>query len=293
MKKIVFVLPLFILFSCGGSSESEDHQTNEDSLYSVDNEWVLSAELLKKKLGYLQASFVEIGNKEVEETVCEEGATVPYYGSKEEMNVWLMTTYMLDNFSADEFGKNDFKMPSALIKNETPLTELNWLNINSLDSNMFNVYCQYPDLTNIPKKVTDEDGNETSNEECLRKADQVLGAIESGLFGVIAITDYLPPSYTSDTEYETGYVMGYIMFADWETGELSCISPFLAQNNEEVDFAGIPENSGNDQYSKEVLTMRADLQTQTYNVIDSIARIRTGFTGDVWVNSAEQLESFK
>lgn len=286
MNNIIYLLPVFVMFSCGGSDASEDQVTEEDSLYKQDHEWIVAAQELKEKLAGVQASFVEIGNKEVEETVCTESSTFPYSGSNDEMNIWLMSTYMLDNFSGEEFGKNNFRMPEALIRNETPLSELNWMNVNGLDSGMFNVYRQYPDLIDIPRKVEDESGMSYSNDEMVQKAGMLLRAIEDGLLGVVVITDYVPPTFTSDTEYESGYVMGYVMFADWENEELSCISPFLAQNNEEIEL-------GNNSDGNVENAMKADLQTQTFNVIDSIARVRTGFSGDVWVNDAAKLNGYK
>ena len=196
------------------------------------------------------------------------------------MNIWMMATYMLDNFSDSTFGKNDFKMPNAMIKEEVPLRDLNWLNFNDSDSMMFNLYKQYPDLKNIPKKVKGEDGVEVSNNEMVQCADKVLKALKDGLFVVIAITDYLPPKFTSTTEFETGHVMGYIMFADWNSGKLSCLSPLLAQNSSEINFDNFD-------------AMKSDLQLQTYENLDSIARSRTGFTGEVWVNNAANLEKYK
>ena len=293
MKTIIYAIPLFVLFSCGGSGSSEAEGTAEDSLYSADHEWIVSAKKLKKKLGELQESFTEIGNKEVEETICNEASIVPYNGNKEEMNIWMMTTYMLDNFSKEEFAKYDFEMPALMIKNETPLSELNWLNINSLDFRMFNVYSQFPDLTDVPKKIKDQDGMTIKTEEMLQNADMVLKAIEDGLFAVVVVTDYLPPVYMSETEYETGYVMGYITFADWEKGELSCISPFLAQNSPEISFEYTTDGVTDDKFTRQLSAMNADLQHQTDLVIDSIARARTGFEGKVWVNYSVNLDKYK
>lgn len=262
-----------MISSCGGSGNSSDEESVNDSLYSNDHEWIVSAKELKETLGQLQASFTEIGNKEVEETICGEGETVPYTGNKNEMNIWMMTTYMLDNFSDSLFAKHDFKMPDVKIKGEIPLRELDWLNFNSSDSNMFNLYKQYPDLTNIPKKVGD-----VSNDEMLQKASQVLKALKDGLFVVMAITDYVRPQYTSSTEFETGHVMAYILFADWKSGQLMCLTPVLAQNSTVIP--------------KDLNDMYEDLQAQTYLVIDSIARSKTGFIGDVSVNNAANLENY-
>jgi hypothetical protein len=278
MKNLIYLLPAFMLLSCGGENP-QNQQSANDSLYTDDHEWIVSAKELKEKLGDLQASFVEIGNKEVEETICPEGKTVPYTGNKDEMNIWLMATYMLDNFSDSAFGKNDFKMPDVKIKGEIPLRELDWLNFNSSDSTLFDLYKTYPGLTNIPKKVKDQKGAETSNEETLQKANKVLKALKDGLLVVIAITDYLPPKQVSETEFETGYLMGYILFADWKTGELNCLTPLLAQNNAEVP--------------KELEAMQVDLQYRTFNTLDSIARVKTGFNGIIHVNSAANLEKYK
>ena len=289
MKKIIYILPLFILFSCGGTNNAEVDETAADSLFNEDHKWIVSAKELKKKLGDLQKSFTVIGNKEVEETICGEDATIPYNGNKKEMNIWLMSTYMLDNFSNEEFGKHNFEMPPAMIRNEIPLSELNWMNFNSLDSAMFDVFKHYPDVTNIPKK------NETglSNGDMLQKTDMVLKAMKDGLFCVVVITDYRPPVYINDGKYEAGYVMGYILFADWDNDQLSCISPFLAQNSAQINFGNASDETVDNADSKEVTIMKADLQTQTFNSIDSIARIRTGFSGDVWVNNAANLERYK
>jgi hypothetical protein len=293
MKNITPLFLLFMLFSCGGNTSSEVEQTKEDSLYSADHEWIVSAKKLKKKLADLQLSFTEIGNKEVEETVCTAESSIPYSGNKSEMNIWLMSTYMLDNFSSEDFGKHNFKMPPALIRNETPLAELNWLNINSLDTTLFDIYKEYPDLIDIPKIAIDKEGMNHSNEAGVQNANTVLRAIEDGLLGVVVITDYVPPTYTSDTDYEAGYVMGYLMFADWQNDQLSCISPFLAQNSTEINFENTPDTEMDDKFSKEVIAMNTDLQNQTFGVIDSIARVRTGFKGNVLVNSKASLDTYK
>ena len=293
MQKFIYILSLFVLFSCGGNSSSEDQETVEDSLYADDHEWIINAKKLKEKLGDIQQSFTDIGNKEVEETICEEGSTIPYSGNKDEMNVWMMTTYMLDNFSKEEFGKNNFEMPDVKMKSGIPLSELDWVNFNSTDFRMFSLYSLYPDLNNIPKKYKDEDGVTVSNEEIVQNVNTVYKALEDGLFAVVAITDYLPPKYVSETEYETGYFMGYIMFADWETGELSCISPLLAQNSEEIDFSYTSEGLTDDEYSRAITAMNVDLHYQTDKVVDSLARLRTGFKGDVWVNYTLNLDKYK
>lgn len=293
MKNIIYVIPFFALLSCGGSGESEDQETVEDSLYRQDHEWIVSANTLKEKFGNLQKSFVGIGDKEVEETICTDASAVPYNGNQAEMNIWMMSTYMLDNFSKEDFGQHDFKMPPAMIKEVTPLSELNWLNMNSLVENMFDVYLRYPDLTDIPRVVAGEDGSSISNEEIVQNADMALKAIDDGLFGVIAITDYLPPSYTSENEYETGYIMGYLMFADWDTGELSCISPLLAQNNEEIDFWNSGPETVGVEGSPELNAMKIDLQNQTFDAIAKIAKQRTGFGGDINVNSEIKLKRYK
>lgn len=273
MKNLLYLIPALIISSCSGSGDSSDKESLNDSLYSNDNERIVNAKELKEKLGQLQASFTEIGNKEVEETICGEGETVPYTGNKNEMNIWMMTTYMLDNFSDSLFAKNDFKMPDVKIKGEIPLRELDWLNFNSSDSNVFNLYRQYPDLTNIPKKV----GN-ISNDEMLQNVRKVLKALEDGLFVVMAITDYVRPKYTSSSEFETGHLMAYILFADWKSGQLMCLTPVLAQNSSVIPH--------------DLNSMYDDLQTQTYLVIDSIARSKTGFIGDVWVNNTANLENY-
>ena len=280
MKRIICALPVLLLFSCGGAENSENQvESQEDTVYTADHEWIASAATLKKKFGHFQAKFLEeIGNKEVEETICGESSKVPYAGNKSQMNVWLMSTYMIDNFTVDDFGRSDFKMPDALIRGETPLSELNWMNMNGHDDALFEIYRQYPELGTIPK--LDEDG--ASNEAMVSSPHMMLKAIEDGLFGLIAITDYLPPKPESETPYETGYVMGYIMFAEWESGALSCISPFHALNNETKDFTGMSE-----------VELKDDLKTETYAVIDSIARLRTGFAGDVKINDVDVLESYR
>ncbi|UKN00261.1 hypothetical protein K6119_11000 [Paracrocinitomix mangrovi] len=273
MKKIVYFLPLFVLLSCGGNGETETEEHADNQFYEDTHELIVSAKELKEKFASLQASFAEIGNKEVEETICYDGTTIPYNGNEKLMNVWVMSTYLLDNFSSEEFGKHNFSMPDALIREETPLSELNWLNINSLDTNMFEVYKTFPELKEVPK----------SNEEMLQKPDMVLNAMQDGLLAVLAITDYLPPKMT-DGKFETGYVMGYIMFANWEKGSLSCISPLLAQNNATIDFEGTAD---------EVAAMNADLQQQTFTTIDSIAKSRTAFGGPVKVMDPVSLASYK
>lgn len=169
MKNIIYILPLFIFFSCGGGNDSAELDNEADSLFSENNEWVLSAKKLKKKLGALQQCFFDIGNKEVEETICLDNSTIYYTGNEKEMNIYLMSTYILDNFSDSTFGKHNFEMPKAMIRNVTPLAELNWMNINSLDTQMFNIYKQYPDLTNIPKFTKDDNGQSISNLELLKK----------------------------------------------------------------------------------------------------------------------------
>lgn len=291
MNKLKYLLPVLLLASCGGTEETSDEQLSaEDTIYTSEHEWILSGNALKEKLASFQASFTDIGNKEVEETICGDESKVAYSGNPDEMNIWLLTTYMLDNFSAEEFGKHNFDMPDVAMKNGTLLSELNWLNFNSSDHRMFSIYRLHPELENIPKIVT-QDGMDYSNDENVQKMDMVYKALEDGLLGVLAVTDYLPPTYVSETEFETGYIMGYIMFADWETGELSCISPFLAQNSNEIDFNYSVEN--NDKYSKEVQAMNVDLQSQTYSVIDSLARKRTGFTGETWVNYSLNLDKYK
>src|SRR5688572_17811518 len=113
MKNLIYLLPAILLVSCGGSEPSPEQEAVNDSLYADDHELIVSAKELKEKLAAFQASFVEIGNKEVEETICGEGETVPYTGNPAEMNIWLMATYMLDNFSDSTFAKNDFKMPDV------------------------------------------------------------------------------------------------------------------------------------------------------------------------------------
>lgn len=279
MKRVIYVLPFFILYACGGVDSIEEQVTEADTVYTADHEWISSAEKLKEKLGHFQAKFLEeIGNKEVEETICGESSKVPYRGNQSEMNVWLMTTYMIDNFTVDDFAKSNFNMPEALIRGETPLSELNWMNMNSHDDLLFEIYRQYPDLGAIPKMA--EDGS--SNEMMVSSPHMMLKAIEDGLFGLIAITDYLPPVVENESTYETGYVMGYIMFAEWESGALSCISPFHALNDESKDFSGVSQGE-----------MKDDLQLQTFSVIDSIARLRTGFTGEVYVNASGNLETYR
>jgi hypothetical protein len=271
MKNLIYLLPALMLFSCNGGDTTQEQESADDSLYADDHEWVVGAKELKDKLGSFQASFVEIGNKEVEETICPEGETVPYAGNQAEMNIWLMATYMLDNFSDSTFGKNDFKMPDVKIKGEIPLRELDWLNFNGYDSTLFDLYKTYPGLTNIPKK----DG-EGSNDEMLQNANMVLKALKDGLFIVMAITDYVPPKQISETEFETGYLMAYILFADWKTGKLSCLSPLLAQSSRQTIF-----DQGH------------DLQAQTYHALDSITRVKTGFKGTISVNSAANLDKYK
>jgi len=289
MKNLIYLFPVFIFLSCGGSENLLEQESANDTLYSDDHEWIVSARELKEKLGDLQASFTEIGNKEVEETICEEGETVPYTGNKNEMNIWLMATYMLDNFADSAFAKNDFNMPDVMIKSEIPLRDLNWLNFNNADTSMFNLYREYPDLTNIPK-VKNLAGTEVSNKEMLQKAAMVLKALKDGLFVVIAITDYVPPKYVNDKEYETGHVMGYILFADWESGQLSCLSPLLAQNSAKINFDSPDGVLMNDDGLN---IMLADLQEQTFHALDSMTRAKTGFTGNVTVNNAANLEKYK
>lgn len=283
MKKVIFIIPLFLFISCGGSADSEETSETPDTLYAADHEWMLAANTLKSKLAGIKASFTEIGNKEVEETICSESSSVPYTGNQEEMNIWLMSTYILDNFAADDFGKNGFEMPEAMIRDVTPLAELNWMNINSLNPDMFEIYKQYPELANIPKEVKAEDGSLISNDAIVSAPNTVLKAIEDGILGVVVITDYLPPVLLDEGGYETGYMMGYILYADWETEQLSCITPILAENNETFDFTS----------SRDVSVLKADLQEQTFAVIDSITRVRTGFEGPVNVNNAAKLDTYK
>jgi len=263
MKNIFYLLALFTLVSCGGSEESStEEETSLDTVYQNDDTMILNAKALKDKLAQFQSSFTAIGDKEVEETICTESSTVPYNGSSEVMEIWTITTYLLNNFSTEDFGKYDFKMPNVNIRDSIPLSELNWLNFNRDDTTTFDIYKSYPDLTDVSK--SDED---IQNVE---KANEIFNALESGLLCVIAITEYVPPVLNSGTDYETGYVMGYLMFADWDTGELSCLSPLLAQNREQLDF-------GDEDAMK---TLNIDLKDQTYAVIDSVARLRTGFEGN-------------
>ncbi|MCB9222917.1 MAG: hypothetical protein R2780_13370 [Crocinitomicaceae bacterium] len=293
VKKLIYFLPIIALTSCGGSSDTENTDNEETAVYEQDHEWIVNANKLKDKLGDIQASFVEIGNKEVEETVCNDMSRVPYSGNKEVMNVWMMSTYMLDNFAKEEFGKHDFQMPDVAMKNGTPLRDLDWVNFNSTDFRMFSAYRLYPELKDIPKKYKDEDGVSVSNEEIVQNLDMTYKALEDGLFAVVAITDYLKPQYVSKTEYETGYFMGYLMFADWETGQLSCISPLLAQNSETIDFSYTSDGLMDDEYSNAISAMNADLQFQTGKVVDSLARLRTGFEGEIWVNYSLNLDNYK
>jgi len=289
MKNLIYLFPVIMFFSCGGRENLQDQESAKDTLYSDGHEWIVSAKELKEKLGDLQASFIEIGNKEVEEIICGEAATVPYTGNKNEMNIWLMATYMLDNFADSAFAKIDFKMPDVMIKSEIPLRDLNWLNFNNADTNMFNVYKEYPDLTNIPK-VKNLNGTEVSNDEMLQRTSTVLKALKDGLFAVIAITDYVPPKYVNNKEYESGHVMGYILFADWKSGQLSCLSPLLAQNSAAINFDSQDGVSTNDDGLN---IMLADLQEQTFHSLDSLARVKTGFTGNITVNNTANLEKYK
>src|SRR5690606_23292385 len=185
-------------------------------------------------------------------------------------------------------GKHNFRMPDVKMKNGVSLKELNWLNITSLDSTMFDLYKNHPGLNAIPKNVEGADGKPISNDEMVKKPGSILNALEDGLLAVIAITDYLPPSYSNEKEFETGYIMGYLMFADWKNGVLSCITPLLAENSTQIHLSN-SSNIEDSPYSKEVMVMITDLQDQTYGMIDSIARMRTGFTGKVWVNNQDKL----
>jgi len=262
MKNIFYLLALLTFVSCGGSEENADEEeVTQDTVYLNDDAMILNAKTLKEKLAQFQSSFTAIGDKEVEESICTQSSTVPYNGSKEVLEIWTITTYLLNNFSAEDFGQYDFKMPAVNIRDSIPLSELNWLNFNGDDTTAFDIYKTYPNLTDVSK--SDED---VQNVE---KVNELVNNLEAGLLCVIAITEYVPPVFNSDTDYETGYVMGYLMFADWETGELSCLSPLLSQNNEKIEF-----DSGD-----EMITMKTDLKDQTFAVIDSMARLRTGFEG--------------
>ena len=67
MKHLIYLLPVVLLISCGGSESTEAEEISTDTIYTSDHEWIVSGHALKEKLGSFQASFADIGNKEVEE----------------------------------------------------------------------------------------------------------------------------------------------------------------------------------------------------------------------------------
>jgi hypothetical protein len=272
MKKILFLFTILVLTACGGSSEDTTEQrVVSDTTYAKDHEWMVGALELKEKFAQLNDSWLEIGNKEVEETICGENAKVEYKGKAEEMNLYLLTTYMLANFAADDFGQFGFNMPEAMIRDVTPLSELNWMNFSADDKQMFELYRKNPELNELHMDSVDA--------EMVEKPFKAVSALKEGMLALIAITDYLPPKTLEGGEPETGYVMGYVMYADWENGSLSCISPFLAQNSSADHFVTV---EGSEASAEDL--MKEDLKEQTYSAIDSITRLRSGFSSDIQVN---------
>ena len=111
-------------------------------------------------------------------------------------------------------------MPDAMIREETPLRAVNWINMSSLNSQLFDIYKAYPTLTDIPKEYQDEQGNTLSNDERIKLPKMLLNAIEEGLLGIVVITDYLAPTLMYEGGNDSGYMMGYIIYTDWENENL-------------------------------------------------------------------------
>jgi len=284
-KFFPFLFIAVISSACAGDSDDKE-EVNIDSCYAQDHEWIVAAAGLKTKLGLFQQDFTAIANMELEETVCPEGTLVPLNGNKSELHLWLMMNYMLDNFDPEKFGQYNFGMPADKMKREIPITALDWLNFTSDPANPdFSLYSDYPDLKNIPTDKADSSGAMKPYDKPLQDASTLLTTLSEGLFAVVAVVDYLPPSFVSETEFETGYVMGYLLLGDWETGKLTCMMPLLAENSTEIDFTNYDGEIQDDEKIIGLLAMDKDLKLQTFESIKAIVRKMTGFSGTISVNN--------
>ncbi len=282
-QAFVYLTVALIAIRCGGESPVSE-ESNADSVYSDDHEWIVGAKELKEKLGTLQQDFTVIAHKELEESVCPEGATVPYRGDSEQMDVSLMMNYLLDNFDPENFGQFGFDIPADKKKRDVPLTELNWINFNTLSSGPdFSLFQDFPDLKNVPREVPDSNGQMVPYEKPLQDAEEVLRLFKNGLVCVVAVVDYLAPTFVSKDNFEGGYLTGYILVADWETAKLSCMVPLLAEN-QPFDFSDFNEKVEAGIKPLELQAMEADIQNQTFDAIREIVRKMTGFGGKIRVN---------
>lgn len=286
MRKIQsFLFITLFIVACGGVQVEE---TNSE-FYDEDGELLTAARNLKEKLGDINASFNEVAQLELDQSVCTEGTTLPFQPEGDELNVFLMSNYMLSNFDKEKFGANDFNMPDMTLANGTPLSDFEWLNCQSQMNFGFALYRQYPDLKDVPRRVTKEEGDSYPYIKPLEDVKVVWDALSDGLFGVVAIVDYVPPVHTEGDAFEAGYIMGYVLFADWQKGTVDCMSPFLATSSEQIDFSYTSDN----EMSSMSTALNSDLMFNFDQQIKEIVRKASGFSGTIWVNDSVHMEEYR
>ncbi|MBN4071064.1 hypothetical protein JYT72_01010, partial [Crocinitomix catalasitica] len=104
----------------------------------------------------------------------------------------------------------------------------------------------------------------------------------------------LPPVHTTNDDYDGGYIMGYVLFADWGNASLDCMIPFLAESSETIKFDSSKE-IGSDGCDKSPGTkrMEVDLRANTYAKFAEIVKERTGHPGKVGVNRTAYIEQYR
>ena len=272
-------LPLF-LFSCGGSDTSETTESVDDSLSQFEQN-VLIAKELKTKLGEINTNFTEIANKELEESVCPSDFTIDFVKESDEIDVLLISNYLLANFDTNNSGAYDFMMPDINLPNGTPLREFDWLNFSSNVPSGFGFYSKYPDLNKVNEatKSTDPEIDQQLNDVVT-----ISNLLENGLMGIVAIVDYMPPSFKSISEFEAGYLMGYILFVDGQTNSVSCMTPFLAENSATLSFSAQSTQPADGGKLNGTLELEADLRNQTVEQFKIIVSQITGHKGVIRIN---------
>lgn len=286
-RTLVFLMPVVFLFSCGSEGETDDTTASEENsdFFANDGPEVTASRELKDKLGQIYGDFMEIAHKEIEESVCGPGASFDYKPKGEELNVWLMTNNMLANFDKEKPGQFGYEIPDSSISSGTPMGDFWWLNFDTICGINWDVYMDFPDLTDIPKMYKDETGERDYT--AMDDPQAVHKALSDGLLGVVAIVDYLSP-VDSAGEIVGGYVMGYVLFADINTGKMSCLSPILAQNSEELMETVLMEESLDAQE-----TFESELRVETFNQISEAVKNLTGFEGNVFVNEQDRMNAYR
>lgn len=278
MKKIFYLIPLIFLFACGNSTKNDEKYELE--YFKANHKLIVSVKELKEKLSNYQAQFDELISKDFSESLCNDDIKFNCDTSNDEINVILITKYMLDNFSENNFGKYNFKMPKDSINGE-PLESFNRMNfINYTDYNSpewYSVFEKYPDLNKIPTKIKLHEYSEdfSPNYNILLNADMVNKAIDNALFGVILIKDYKKPFLDFNQRFEPGYIRGYLALtkSNTNTGKLDCLFPFVVINSTNIYY----DYSGADQNSKEKQALFSNLLGEFNQYVMRLVADKTNF----------------